>query len=276
MDETDRRTPRRSPRRALGHPVPAGPGDDADRGRVGRPATRPPRGWPGWTATARVDRPRAPARRAAQPLAAAWWPRPSPSTCPGCRPDHAVARLAPEAAALQPVLASEDEPRATPVGEEGLALVRLPAEVPVIAVDALDAAGEPIGRLARPGCPSCASTARPSSGRIGVTHGMGAGIGAGRWVQGLRRGGVRGRLRAVAARVDACRARRAGARAWSPTSPTRPRRPRSSSPGPGGEASPGAAAPGPGPAGEPRHRRARCPRGRRWAGAAACCADAAW
>ena len=52
---------------------------------------------------------------------------------------------------MQPVLASDEPPAPVEVGEEGLALARIPAEVAVIAVDALDASGEPIGRLARPG-----------------------------------------------------------------------------------------------------------------------------
>jgi hypothetical protein len=96
-----------------------------------------------------------------------------------------VARAAPEAAAIRPVWASDAAPPAVPAGEEGLALLRLPDEVAVLAVDALDASGEPIGRLARGGISELRFDGRAVSGRIGSTHGMAAGIGAGRWAAGL-------------------------------------------------------------------------------------------
>jgi hypothetical protein len=96
-----------------------------------------------------------------------------------------VARLAPQAAAVQPILAAEEAAAAGEVGSEGLALVRLPGEAAVIAVDALDASGEPIGRLARAGISELRYDGSSVSGRLGATHGMGAGIGGGRWAPGL-------------------------------------------------------------------------------------------
>ena len=96
-----------------------------------------------------------------------------------------VARVAPEAAAVRPVVASEDAVAPTPVGADGLVLARLPLEAPVIAVDALDASGEPIGRLARAGISELRFDGSTVSGRMGATHGMGAGIGDGRWAPGL-------------------------------------------------------------------------------------------
>lgn len=96
-----------------------------------------------------------------------------------------VARLAPEAAAARPLLAAEEEAEPAPAGGEGLVLARIPAEVAVLAVDALDASGEPIGRLARPGISELRFDGSSVSGRLGATHGMGAGIGGGRWAPGL-------------------------------------------------------------------------------------------
>lgn len=104
-------------------------------------------------------------------------------------PPHAdrvlVARLAAQATAAQPQLASEDPAPAAAAGGEGLALARVPAEVAVLAVDALAASGEPVGRLARPGISELRFDGSSVSGRLGATHGMGAGIGGGRWTAGL-------------------------------------------------------------------------------------------
>lgn len=105
---------------------------------------------------------------------------------PPAAPDRVlVARLAPEAAAARPLLASEEEAPARPVGEMGLAVARLPPGAPVIGVDALDARGEPIGRLARAGISELRYDGAAVSGRLGATHGMGAGIGGGHWTPGL-------------------------------------------------------------------------------------------
>jgi hypothetical protein len=96
-----------------------------------------------------------------------------------------VARVAPEATSVVPLLAAEGGVRPVPAGGEGLVLMRLPAEAPVIGVDALDASGEPIGRLARAGISELRFDGASVSGRMGATHGMGAGIGDGRWASGL-------------------------------------------------------------------------------------------
>src|SRR5262245_29534735 len=108
-------------------------------------------------------------------------------------PPHAdrvlVARLAAEATAALPQLAMEETAPPAGVGGEGLVLARIPAEVAVLAVDALDASGEPVGRLARPGLSELRFDGASVSGRLGATHGMGAGIGAGRWAAGLAEAG---------------------------------------------------------------------------------------
>lgn len=96
-----------------------------------------------------------------------------------------VARASPEAAAIRPLLASDETIDPVPVGTGGLTLVRLVGEAPVIAVDAIDASGEPIGRLARAGISELRFDGSSVGGRMGATHGMGAGIGDGRWAPGL-------------------------------------------------------------------------------------------
>ena len=96
-----------------------------------------------------------------------------------------VARAAAEAASVRPLLASEDAAPSVPVGPDGLVLARLPPEAAVIAVDALDASGEPIGRLVRAGVSDLRSDGASLSGRLGSTHGMAAGIGEGRWAADL-------------------------------------------------------------------------------------------
>ena len=104
-------------------------------------------------------------------------------------PPHAdrvlVARLAPEAAAAQPLLATDEPVPVARAGGERLVLARIPAEVAVLAVDALDASGEAVGRLARPGISELRFDGASVSGRLGATHGMGAGVGGGRWTPGL-------------------------------------------------------------------------------------------
>ena len=105
-------------------------------------------------------------------------------------PPHAdrvlVARLAPRGR-RGPPHARQRRARAgrQAAGGEGLVLARIPAEVAVLAVDALDASGEPIGRLARAGVSELRFDGSSVSGRLGATHGMGAGIGGGRWAPGL-------------------------------------------------------------------------------------------
>jgi hypothetical protein len=55
----------------------------------------------------------------------------------------------------------------------------------VVAVDALDARGEPIGRLLGAGLAELRVAGGTVSGRLGLTHGMAAGFGAGRWTADL-------------------------------------------------------------------------------------------
>ena len=96
-----------------------------------------------------------------------------------------VARVAPEAAAARAVVASDVEPDPAQAGAEGLVLIRLDPGVIAVAVDALDARGEAVGRLARPGLAELRSDGRAVSGRLGATHGMSAGFGAGAWKDSL-------------------------------------------------------------------------------------------
>lgn len=103
---------------------------------------------------------------------------------PGHRHDRLiVARVAPEAAAIQALLSEPDRPDPAPVGPEGLAVQRIAPDANVMAVDALDASGEPIGRLIRGGLAILATSGQGVSGRLGAGHGMAAGIGDGRWVE---------------------------------------------------------------------------------------------
>lgn len=172
---------------ALGHPVPHLLPPDGDGLSVAASvAGDPPRArvaWiaPGGSVVARVACP--PGRPSR------WRPVVAAVVALDIPPDAAdrvlVARAAPEAAAVRPLLASEDAVPSAAVGAEGLVLVRLPPEAPVIAVDALDASGEPIGRLARAGISDLRFDGASVGGRMGATHGMGAGIGDGRWAAGM-------------------------------------------------------------------------------------------
>lgn len=84
--------------------------------------------------------------------------------------------------ALRLLLAAEEQVGPVPVGEDGLAAARLAPDVAVIAVDALDARGEPVGRLLGTGVSELTLTAGKVGGRLGTSHGMAAGFGAGFWV----------------------------------------------------------------------------------------------
>jgi len=185
MDEAGERA-REIAEAALGHPVP-----DVLPAEDGRPivaasvAGEPPAARVAWlTPEGEVI-----ARVACPPGRPSRW-RPVVAAAVSLEvPPHAdrvlVARLAAEAATAQPLLASDEPAAAVPAGGEGLALARIPAEVAIIAVDAIDASGEPIGRLARPGISELRFDGSSVSGRLGATHGMGAGIGSGRWAAGL-------------------------------------------------------------------------------------------
>ena len=106
------------------------------------------------------------------------------------RPDDApdrvlVARVAPGVAAVRPLLAREEPDEDVPAGAAGVVLLRLPPEVPLDGVDALDAHGEPVARLTATGIATLRTDGATVGGRLGAGHGMGAGIGHGHWVDGL-------------------------------------------------------------------------------------------
>ena len=83
------------------------------------------------------------------------------------------------------LLAADGEAVDVDVGEDRLAAVRLPVGTVVLAVDALDRSGEPVGRLVRAGIAELAHRTGSVGGRLGATHGMAAGFGAGEWVADL-------------------------------------------------------------------------------------------
>lgn len=174
--------------RALGHPVPAAlPAGQGLHIVAGSVAGEPPRARVAWV---RADDGQIVARVACPPgRPSRWRPVVAASVMlevAGATPDHALAaRLAPEAVAMRPILNTEEEQPAVPVEDGGLALARLPADAIVVAVDALDARGEPVGHLVRAGVTELHADGGSVSGRLGVTHGMAAGIGNGRWSPSL-------------------------------------------------------------------------------------------
>lgn len=172
---------------ALGHPVPHLLADADDAPVVAASITGdPPRARVAWVARdgsvlARVACP--PGRPSRwRPLVAAVV---TLDMAPTIEDRVLVVRAADEASAIVPILATESPSAPVEVGEDGLVLVRLPADTAVIAVDALDASGEPIGRLARSGVAELRFDGSTVSGRLGATHGMAAGVGAGRWAHSL-------------------------------------------------------------------------------------------
>lgn len=96
-----------------------------------------------------------------------------------------VAHLAPESAAMRPVLL--DAPRADAVDAraEGLAAMRLDRDAVLLAADALDRTGEAIGRLVRAGISEMRYDGVSVGGHLRSTHGMGAGIGHGHWARDM-------------------------------------------------------------------------------------------
>jgi hypothetical protein len=171
---------------ALGHEVPTGLPPEGDGPIVAASmAGDPPRARVAWVAAdgavlARVACPPGRPSRA-RPVVATVVDLATPE---GVEDRLVVARAAPEAVAVRPVLATEEQQKAVPVGEGGLAIARIGA-APVLAVDALDARGEPIGRLIRAGIAELHSDGGAVSGRLGAGHGMSAGFGAGRWCETL-------------------------------------------------------------------------------------------
>jgi hypothetical protein len=165
---------------ALGHPVPVAiPGGEGLPIAAGSVANEPPRVRLAWVAQdgAVLARVSCPPGRPSR-----WRPVVAASVAIESPPDRVLAaRLAPEAAAMRPILAGDEgEQPATPA-RDGLALARLEPDAIVIAVDALDARGEPIGQLVRAGIAELRFDGASVGGRLGATHGMAAGIGGGRW-----------------------------------------------------------------------------------------------
>jgi hypothetical protein len=105
---------------------------------------------------------------------------------PGWPADRVLAgSVAPGVAAVRPELAGEERSPLVTVGADGLFLARLDSDAVLLAVDALDRSGEPVGRLIRAGVGELRVSGGSISGRLGIGHGMAAGIGAGRWVESL-------------------------------------------------------------------------------------------
>lgn len=96
-----------------------------------------------------------------------------------------VARTHPGVTALAPVMALEDPEPAVPVGDGGLTLIRIPAGVALIGLDALGPADEAVGHLDRVGIADLRTSGGAVSGRMGAGHGMAAGIGDGHWAAGI-------------------------------------------------------------------------------------------
>lgn len=96
-----------------------------------------------------------------------------------------LAHVAPEAVAVRAVLAEAEASPPAPASADALAAMRIPAGMPVLAVDAVDRTGEPIGRLLRGGISELRFDGRSVGGHLRATHGMAAGFGGGRWARGL-------------------------------------------------------------------------------------------
>jgi hypothetical protein len=96
-----------------------------------------------------------------------------------------VMRAAPGIERLQVEIADQHQPEATGVGPEGVALARLDLRTTVLGIDALSAAGEAVGRLDAAGIGSLALASGRITGRLGTSHGLAAGFGAGYWIDEL-------------------------------------------------------------------------------------------
>ena len=105
---------------------------------------------------------------------------------PEIPPDRLLLCLvAPGVTAVRAILALENQPGDIAVSNSGLAVARLPLDAVLIAVDALDQTGEPVGRLVGAGVADLRLESGKVGGRIGTSHGMAAGFGAGVWVDDL-------------------------------------------------------------------------------------------
>ena len=100
--------------------------------------------------------------------------------------DRIVLALAtPGVTAVRLLLAADGEAVEMDVGDDAIAAVRLSMGTVVLAADALDRSGEPVGRLVRAGIGELTHRTGSVGGRLGATHGMAAGFGAGEWVADL-------------------------------------------------------------------------------------------
>ncbi len=99
--------------------------------------------------------------------------------------DHLLlGRVAPGVASVRATLAGPD-PVVLPVRDGGLVAGSLPREPVLLALDAIAPDGESVGRLMRTGVHEMALVAGRIEGRLGASHGMAAGFGAGDTVGGL-------------------------------------------------------------------------------------------
>jgi hypothetical protein len=98
-------------------------------------------------------------------------------------------------AGVQVAVADSGQPPPVAIGPEQVALLRLPRDLAVVMVDALDAGGEPLGRLDAAGIGVLHLSSGRLAGRLGARHGMAAGFGAGRWTDDLEDAAFEGGFR---------------------------------------------------------------------------------
>jgi hypothetical protein len=175
--------------RVLGHPVtvtiPAGAGWPLVAGSTAGDPLRGRAAWldPDGTVLARIAAPGGTPSRGRPVVASAL----SVDLPDGRRDQIVLALASAEAGAVRAEVAGDagDQPAQVEVADGGLALIRIDPDTSCIAVDALDRTGEPIGRLARAGIGELRLEGGRLAGRLGASHGMAAGLGAGRWVRDL-------------------------------------------------------------------------------------------
>ncbi len=97
--------------------------------------------------------------------------------------DRVVAIRATDGVATVRLVVADEAPASlTTVGSEGVALVRVDLRTVVLGVDALAPSGEPVGRLDAAGIGLLSLAGGRITGRLGASHGLAAGFGAGHWV----------------------------------------------------------------------------------------------
>ena len=180
-------TPIEASERALGHPVSivlAEDGHDLVACSIGGDPPRMRAAWldpTGQKVIARVGCPPLRPSRA-RPVVACSVGRFEPDLAPD---RLLLCQVASGVAAVRAVLATQNAPDDVAVDSSGLAVMRLPPDVVVVAVDALDQRGEPVGRLVGAGIGDLRLEGGKIGGRLGTGHGMAAGFGAGAWVDDL-------------------------------------------------------------------------------------------